>query len=159
MESKEPDSTVDIVKEVASALEEEEFTKNEPKNTTKVTPTTKSNSLPKKHPSITAQLPIISPVNITQNAPASSSKTSASPPQERIRSEAANAQKSAGTNPSTDGTKSATWQGSSSTKTSSDDDGGSMWGWMSSAMTAGLQTTQNIGRNIVEKTKVSEMFV
>lgn len=153
MESKEPDSKVDIVKEVASALEEEEFTKVEAKNTIKVTPTKPSTNLPKKQPTITAQLPIIAPINLKKNVPTDSSKVLSSPSQEKMRSEAVTSQKgSTGASGEAPTTSASTWQDSSSTQ--SEDSGASMWGWMSSAVSAGFQTTQNIGRNIVEKTKV-----
>ncbi|XP_031561549.1 protein PRRC1-like [Actinia tenebrosa] len=154
MESNEPDSKVDIVKEVASALEDEDVRKDEPKPVSRLPSTTTSaTTAEQKQPTTSSPVTISKGSSPSQPTPSSSSKILASPPQERIRSEPTPAQKTPSTAASGVGTEnsSTTWQST----TQSSDDGGGMWGWMSSAVTAGLQTTQNIGRNIVEKTKSS----
>lgn len=155
-ESKEPDTKVDIVKEVASALEDEDVRKDEPKTVSKVPSTTTSaTTAEQKQPITSSPVTISKGSSQSQTTPSSSSKALASPPQERMRSDPIPAQKSQSTAASGGGgaaNTSTTWQSS----TESSNDGGGMWGWMSSAVNAGLQTTQNIGRNIVEKTKVGQ---
>lgn len=155
MESKEPISKVDIVKEVASALEEEDFTKEGSKTATKVAPTnTRTTALPYQQPAVTTQLPKLTASNVSQSISSSNTVVPASPPQERIRSEPAPSQKGPQTGDSSTASTSTTWQ-----KPQTEESGGGMWGWMSNAVSAGLQTTQNIGRNIVEKTKVPTCIV
>lgn len=155
MESKEPDSKVDIVKEVASALEDEDLRKDEPKSVSKVPSTTTSaTTAEQKQPTSSSPVTISKGSYPSQTTPSSSAKVLASPPQERMRSDPIPPQKSPSIAASGgDGAKdTSTWQSA----TQSSNDGGGMWGWMSNAVTAGLQTTQNIGRNIVEKTKVGK---
>jgi hypothetical protein len=155
MDTKEPDSKVDIVKEVASALEDEDFQKDEPKTVSKVSPMiTSATSSEPKQPTKSSPFPITKTSSPSQSTPIPSPRVLASPPQERMRSEAIPPQTSstaASSGSVSTETTSTTWQ---TPKTQENEAGGGMWGWMSNAVSAGLQTTQNIGRNIVEKTKV-----
>ena len=144
---------MDITKEVESALEEEGYVK-----------------IDSTSPSTMTTATITSPVSLADNTSSLSAGSSVnsqpvsrvtSPVQQQIRADlpSSNAPK----NPTVKspyetnlGSSSSlsTWQRQNSGQTSEDDQIGSMWSWMSSAVSAGLQTTQNLGRNIVEKTKV-----
>ena len=145
---------MDIVKEVESALEEEGYVKID-----STSPSSMST--------------VSSPVSSTDKTSSLSTLTSVhsqpvgritSPVQQTIRpdatssdlSESASGNKSSG---NVSLSSSSTWQRQDSGLDREDDQSGGVWGWMSSAVTAGLQTTQNIGRNIVEKTKVNRLDI
>ena len=141
---------MDITKEVESALEEEGYVKIDSTSpstmstvTAPVSSTDKTSSLSavaSVHSQAAGQLtspvqqkirPHVSPSSDrSENAPSSKSSVNVSP------------------------SSSSTWQRQNSSQDGEDDQSSGVWSWMSSAVTAGLQTTQNIGRNIVEKTKV-----
>ena len=141
---------MDITKEVESALEEEGYVKID-----STSPSTMST--------------ITAPVSSTDKTSSLSGVTSVhsqpagqirSPVQQKIRPDVSpssdlsenvsSSKSSVNVSPSS----SSTWQRQNSGQDGEDDQSGGVWNWMSSAVTAGLQTTQNIGRNIVEKTKV-----
>lgn len=145
---------MEISKEVESALEEEGYVK-----------------IDSTSPSTMPTATITSPVSLTDNTSSLSAGSSVnsqpvsrvtSPVQQQIRADLplSNAPKNTAvkspyeTNLGSSSSLS-TWQRQNSGQTSEDDQVGSMWSWMSSAVSAGLQTTQNLGRNIVEKTKVN----
>lgn len=145
---------MDITKEVESALEEEGYVKIDSTSPSTMTTST-----------------ITSPVSLADNTSSLSAGSSVnsqpvsrvtSPVQQQIRAglPSSNAPKTSAvkspyeTNLGSSSSLS-TWQTQNSGQTSEDDQIGSMWSWMSSAVSAGLQTTQNLGRNIVEKTKTS----
>lgn len=138
---------MDIAKEVESALEEEGYVKID--STSPSTMTTATVTSPVSSGDKTSSLSASSSIN----SPSVGRITS--PVQQQIRADlpSSNAsENSAGkssTETSSNSTSLSTWQ------TSEDDQFGGVWGWMSSAVSAGLQTTQNLGRNIVEKTKNS----
>ena len=144
---------MDITKEVESALEEEGYVKIDSTSPSTMTTST-----------------ITSPVSLADNTSSLSAGSSVnsqpvsrvtSPVQQQIRAglPSSNAPKNSAVKSPYEtnlGSSSlSTWQTQNSGQTSEDDQIGSMWSWMSSAVSAGLQTTQNLGRNIVEKTKVS----
>lgn len=138
---------MDIVKEVESALEEEGYVKID-----STTPSTMST--------------VTAPVSSTDKTPILSALTSVhsqftdqitSPVQQKIRPDVSSST-DLSENASSSQSSSTTWQRQNSGQDREDEQSGSgVWGWMSSAVTAGLQTTQNIGRNIVEKTKVLDI--
>lgn len=137
---------MDITKEVESALEEEGYVKIDSTSPSTITTTTLTSP--------------VSPAEKTSSLSAGSSLQSVpdnritSPVQQQIRPGVSSSGISSGkssVNPS--GSSSPTWQDDQG-QTSEDEQFSGVWGWMSSAVSAGLQTTQNLGRNIVEKTKV-----
>lgn len=142
---------MDTTKEVESALEEEGYVKID--STSPSTMTT-----------ATITSPLVSSADQTSSLSGGSSPHSqpvsriTSPVQQQIRPDVSSSDASsvsAGKNSNeTSSTSLSTWQGEKPCQTSVDDQLGGVWGWMSSAVSAGLQTTHNIGRNIVEKTKV-----
>ena len=134
---------MDIAKEVESALEEEGYVKidsTSPSTMTTATLTSPVSSAEKKSGSSAAK----SSQSVPENR-------LASPVQQEIRSGFSSPHEPTNlSDPS--GSSSSTWQ---RRQNSDEDTFGGVWGWMSSAVSAGLQTTQNLGKNIVEKTKVS----
>ena len=132
---------VHIVEEVASALEEEGFLKVE---------TSTQSSPPTVVTTVTG-------VNTTKPAPSLTTaarvhpdSSSTAPSGQEIRQESSRSQPS-GTSAE------ATWQSPATrlpSESPTEGSGGGVWGWVSSAVSASLQTTQNLGRNLVEKTKV-----
>ena len=139
---------MDISKEVESALEEEGYVK-----------------IDSTSPSTMTSATLTSPISASDKTTSLSTGSSlqsqlvnpiASPVQQQIRPDISS-DISAGrssTDPSSRSSTLSTWQEQHSGEASEDDQFGGVWGWMSSAVSAGLQTTQNLGRNIVEKTKV-----
>lgn len=140
---------MDITKEVESALEDEGYVKID-----STSPRTMSTSS--------------SPVTIGDKKSSSTGVTSVyshsvtqvtSPVQQRIRTDDSASDlmenKNGKTSVNVPSTSSSTWQHSDQDPDENEDLTGGVWGWMSTAMSVGLQTTQNIGRNIVEKTKTS----
>ena len=144
---------MDIAKEVESALEEEGYVKID--STSPSTMTTATVTSPVSSGDKTSSLSASSSINSLAVGRITS------PVQQQIRADlpSSNAsENSAGkssTETSSNSTSLSTWQRQNSGQTSEDDQFGGVWGWMSSAVSAGLQTTQNLGRNIVEKTKVT----
>ena len=143
------DSTpkMDIVKEVESALEEEGYVKIDSTSPSAMSPSSSSSSV-----SLTGIAHTLSGGSV-QKPNASPLE---SPGQMTMRTDtspsiAPGINAAAGANASS---SSSTWQRQGSSQESEDESGTGVWSWMSSAVSAGLQTTQNIGRNIVEKTKV-----
>lgn len=142
---------MDITKEVESALEEEGYVKID-----STSPSTMSTSS--------------SPISSTDKTSSSSGVTSVhshsvtqitSPVQQKIRTDVSSSDLSesrtgkSSVNVSSSSKSSSTWQRQNSGQDRGENEpSGGVWGWMSSAVSVGLQTTQNIGRNIVEKTKV-----
>lgn len=143
---------MDIVKEVESALEEEGYVKID-----STSPSTMST--------------VSSPVSVSSNKTSSltgvtsvhsqSVRQITSPAQQIIRPDVSssdlseNVASSKGSANVSSSSDSSTWQRQNSGQDHREDEQSSgVWGWMSNAVSAGLQTTQNIGRNIVEKTKV-----
>lgn len=133
---------MDISKEVESALEEEGYVK-----------------IDSTSPSTTTTASLTSPVSSAEKTSSLSGASSlrslpenrrTSPVQQKIRPGVSSPVEP--TNPSDpSGSSSSTWQ----RRDSDEEPFAGVWGWMSSAVSAGLQTTQNLGRNIVEKTKTS----
>ena len=139
---------MDIVKEVESALEEEGYVKID--STSPSTMSTVSSSV-----SSTDKTSSLSAVTSAHSQPVD--RITTSPVQQKIRPDlsssvlsenTSNSQSSA--NVSSSSSSSSTWQRQSSVQDREDEQSGGVWGWMSSAVSVGLQTTQNIGRNIVE---------
>ena len=133
---------MDISKEVESALEEEGYVK-----------------IDSTSPSTTTTASLTSPVSSAEKTSSLSGASSlrslpenrrTSPVQQKIRPGVSSPVEP--TNPSDPSGSSSTWQ----RRDSDEEPFAGVWGWMSSAVSAGLQTTQNLGRNIVEKTKVSQ---
>lgn len=136
---------MDIAKEVESALEEEGYVKIDSTSPSTMTTTT-----------------LTSPVSsIEKTASLSSAFSPRSPEENRLTIPAQQqirpgisspvVSQGANSNEST-GSSLSTWHSKENDQV---DQLGGVWGWMSNAVSAGLQTTQNLGRNIVEKTKTS----
>lgn len=143
---------MDIVKEVESALEEEGYVKID-----STSPSTMSNV--SSSVSSADKTSSLSGVTSAHSQPVD--RIATSPVQQNIRpdpsstlSENTSSSKSSA-NVSSSSSSSSTWQGQNSGQDREEEQTGGVWGWMSSAVSVGLQTTQNIGRNIVEKTKTS----
>ena len=145
---------MDIVKEVESALEEEGYVKID-----STSPSTMSNIT--SSVSSTDKTSSLSGVTSAHSQPVD--RITTSPVQQNIRSDLSSSilsenmssSKSSGNVSSS--ASSSTWQGQNSGQDREEEQTGGVWGWMSSAVSVGLQTTQNIGRNIVEKTKVLDI--
>lgn len=142
---------MDITKEVESALEEEGYVKIDSTSPSTMSTVTAPVSSTDKTSSLSA-------VASVHSQPAGQIT---SPVQQKIRPDVSpssdlseNASSSKSSVNVTSPSSSSTWQRQNSGQDGEDDQSGGVWNWMSSAVTAGLQTTQNIGRNIVEKTKV-----
>lgn len=135
---------MDIAKEVESALEEEGYVKidsTSPSTMTTATLTSPVSSI-EKTSSLSSAFSPRSPEESRLTIPAQQLiRPGISSP---VVSQGANSNESMGSSLST-------WQIKDSDEV---DQFGGVWGWMSNAVSAGLQTTQNLGRNIVEKTKV-----
>lgn len=142
---------MDIVKEVESALEEEGYVKID-----STSPSTMSN-VPSSVSS-TDKTSSLSAVTSAHSQPVD--RITTSPVQQKIRTDPSSSILSENTSSSrssasvSSSSSSSTWQRQNSGQDREDEQSGGVWGWMSSAVSVGLQTTQNIGRNIVEKTKV-----
>lgn len=142
---------MDIVKEVESALEEEGYVKID-----STSPSTMSN-VPSSVSS-TDKTSSLSAVTSAHSQPVD--RITTSPVQQKIRTDPPSSILSENTSSSrssasvSSSSSSSTWQRQNSGQDREDEQSGGVWGWMSSAVSVGLQTTQNIGRNIVEKTKV-----
>jgi len=142
---------MDIVKEVESALEEEGYVKID-----STSPSTMSNV--SSSVSSTDKTSSSSAVTSVHSQPAD--RITTSPVQQKIRPDLSSSILSENTSSSkssanvSSSSSSSTWQRQNSGQDREGEQSGGVWGWMSSAVSVGLQTTQNIGRNIVEKTKV-----
>lgn len=142
---------MDIVKEVESALEEEGYVKIDSTSPSATSNVSSSVSSTDKTSSLSA-------VTSTPSQPVD--RLTASPVQQKIRPDLSSSILSENTSSSKSSanvsasSSSSTWQRQNSGQDSDEEQSGGVWGWMSSAVSVGLQTTQNIGRNIVEKTKV-----
>ena len=142
---------MDIVKEVESALEEEGYVKID-----STSPSTMSNVS-----SSADKTPSLSGVTSAHSQPVD--RITTSPVQQNIRPDPSSSILSENTSSSkssanvSSSSSSSTWQGQNSGQEREEEQTGGVWGWMSSAVSVGLQTTQNIGRNIVEKTKVLDI--
>ena len=137
---------MDISKEVESALEEEGYVKIDSTSPSTMTSATLTSPI-----SASDQTTSLTAGSSLQSQPVN---PIASPVQQQIRPDISSSDISAGrssTDPSSSSSTLSTWQEQHSGEA---DQFGGVWGWMSSAVSAGLQTTQNLGRNIVEKTKV-----
>ena len=144
---------MDIVKEVESALEEEGYVKID-----STSPSTMSNV----SSSVTSTDKTSSLSGVTSAHSQPVDRITTSPIQQNIRpdpssvlSEITSSGKSSANVSSS--SSSSTWQGQNSGQDREEEQTVGVWGWMSSAVSVGLQTTQNIGRNIVEKTKVLDI--
>ena len=141
---------MDISKEVESALEEEGYVKIDSTSPSTLTSASLTSPI-----SASDQTTSLSPGSAFQSQPVN---PVTNPVQQQIRPDISSSEFSAGkrsTDPSSSSSSSSTWQARQhSGQTSEDDQFGGVWSWMSSAVSAGLQTTQSLGRNIVEKTKV-----
>lgn len=140
---------MDISKEVESALEEEGYVKIDSTSPSTMTSATLTSPI-----SASDQTTSLSAGSSLQSQPVN---PITSPAQQQIRPDISSSDISAGRSspdPSSSSSSLSTWQGQHAGGASEDDQFGGVWGWMSSAVSAGLQTTQNLGRNIVEKTKV-----
>ena len=142
---------MDIVKEVESALEEEGYVKID-----STSPSTMSNVS-----SSADKTPSLSGVTSAHSQPVD--RITTSPVQQNIRPDPSSSILSENTSSSkssanvSSSSSSSTWQGQNSGQEREEEQTAGVWGWMSSAVSVGLQTTQNIGRNIVEKTKVLDI--
>lgn len=142
---------MDIVKEVESALEEEGYVKID--STSPSTMSTVSSPV-----SSTDKTSSLSAVTSVHSQPVD--RITTSPVQQKIRPDLSSSVLSENTSGSkssanvSSSSSSPTWQRQNSGQDREDEQTGGVWGWMSSAVSVGLQTTQSIGRNIVEKTKV-----
>lgn len=142
---------MDIVKEVESALEEEGYVKID--STSPSTMSTVSSPV-----SSTDKTSSLSAVTSVHSQPVD--RITTSPVQQKIRPDLSSSVLSQNTSGSkssanvSSSSSSPTWQRQNSGQDREDEQSGGVWGWMSSAVSVGLQTTQSIGRNIVEKTKV-----
>lgn len=142
---------MDIVKEVESALEEEGYVKID--STSPSTMSTVSSPV-----SSTDKTSSLSAVTSVHSQPVD--RITTSPVQQKIRPDLSSSVLSENTSGSkssanvSSSSSSPTWQRQNSGQDREDEQSGGVWGWMSSAVSVGLQTTQSIGRNIVEKTKV-----
>lgn len=142
---------MDIVKEVESALEEEGYVKID--STSPSTMSTVSSPV-----SSTDKTSSLSAVTSIHSQPVD--RITTSPVQQKIRPDLSSSVLSQNTSGSkssanvSSSSSSPTWQRQNSGQDREDEQSGGVWGWMSSAVSVGLQTTQSIGRNIVEKTKV-----
>lgn len=140
---------MDISKEVESALEEEGYVKIDSTSPSTMTSATLTSPI-----SASDQTTSLSAGSSLQSQPVN---PITSPVQQQIRPDISSSDISAGrssTDPSSSSSSLSTWQEQHAGGASEDGQFGGVWGWMSSAVSAGLQTTQNLGRNIVEKTKV-----
>ena len=142
---------MDIVKEVESALEEEGYVKIDSTSPSTMSDVSSSVSSTDKTSSLSA-------VTLAHSQPAD--RITTSPVQQKIRPDLSSSILSENTLSSkssanvSSSSSSSTWQRQNSGQDPEEEQSGGVWGWMSSAVSVGLQTTQNIGRNIVEKTKV-----
>lgn len=140
---------MDITKEVESALEEEGYVKIDSTSSSTMSTSTSPVSIGDKKSS-TRGVTSVHSHSVTQIT---------SPVQQKIRTDVSASDLMENKSGKSSPNSSSTWQGQGQT---SDQDGdgnddltSGVWGWMSTAMSVGLQTTQNIGRNIMEKTKTS----
>ena len=149
---------MDITKEVESALEEEGYVKID--STSPSTMTTATLTSP-------ATLDKTSSLSAGSSLQPQPVNRITSPVQQQIRADSSSSgileqpSGKSSADPSSSSSSLSTWQGESSRpgQTSESDQFGGVWGWMSNAVSAGLQTTQNLGRNIVEKTKVTLLLI
>ena len=162
-EGNSPKSRDDIVKEVASALEEEDFLKDG----------SDIHIAKKPQPASTPVTSTSSPYDITksyvklgQSTSLPAAKVPESPPQQTMRSDSHSPIDPVSISSTSN---SSTWQKPETQPSplkgvkiedqdpEDDQQGGGVWGWMSSAVNISgsiIQTTQNLGKNLVEKTKV-----
>ena len=148
---------VHIVEEVASALEEEGFLKIEAtmaQSPATIAATITSGTVSKPAQIASLSTPTPSSTTAAQLQPSSSIS---SPPKQRIHPGFLSQSSRQSDKLSQPG---STWQSQAVKKESENQEetsGAGVWGWMSSAVSASLQTTQSIGRNLVEKTKVADV--